>query len=575
MTTAPRSPLRRRALLAVAAAAAWIGVGSRLRRTSGSSPLADAVAAAPESGLCANGSTFENPLALPGRDGWMGFYPVVEPVKLGAMAVADAPTSLAYVIRSGVREWRNPVLLVESKAAMRVAFDNGLAEPTIVHWHGLRVDSANDGNGDRVAAPGARFDYAFQLADRAGIFWYHPHPHGLTAGQAYLGLYAMMLVDDDEDRALGKALATTLGSTDLPLVLSDRRNDARGRYAPTDADRQGGYLGDEMLVNGTVRAYANVSTRGYRLRVLNAANARTLRLAFRGDDGKLLSFRLLGTDGGLLSRAIECRELFVATAERVDLWVDFAGRAIGDSVVLESLAFDPMHGEMHGMASDASTDAGAGAGVPRQMGHDQMGHDQGGHDQGGPDHGGHAADGGSMSTIGDGARLSLLQFRIRERVAPSPGPPATLSTLPAAPRVDSANPAVPFRLSWAKARWRINDRTFDSQDGPIVVPRNTTQTWLLRNYYTSMPHAMHLHGFSMRVLARETSPEFIRALAVDSDGRLPTDLGVKDTLLVWPGESVRVAIDFACAFAGPQDYLLHCHNLEHEDGGMMLRVRVV
>jgi suppressor of ftsI/bilirubin oxidase len=134
---------------------------------------------------------------------------------------------------------------------------------------------------------------------------------------------------------------------------------------------------------------------------------------------------------------------------------------------------------------------------------------------------------------------------------------------------------VPFRLSFAKARWRINDRVFEMAGEPLVVPRNTVQTWLLRNYYTSMPHAMHLHGFTLRVLAREQSPDFLAPLAVDAQGRLATDLGAKDTVLVWPGESVRVAIDFACAFAGPQDYLLHCHNLEHEDGGMMLRVRVV
>ena len=193
-------------------------------------------------------------------------------------------------------------------------------------------------------------------------------------------------------------------------------------------------------------------------------------------------------------------------------------------------------------------------------------------------HAGHAADtsnpaGMSTSAIGDGARLSLLQFRIRERAAASPPPPALLSTL-APPRTSDAD-AVPFRLSFAKARWRINDRVFDMAGEPLVVPRNTVQTWLLRNYYTSMPHAMHLHGFTLRVLAREQSPDFLAPLAVDAQGRLATDLGAKDTVLVWPGESVRVAIDFACAFAGPQDYLLHCHNLEHEDGGMMLRVRVV
>jgi blue copper oxidase len=37
---------------------------------------------------------------------------------------------------------------------------------------------------------------------------------------------------------------------------------------------------------------------------------------------------------------------------------------------------------------------------------------------------------------------------------------------------------------------------------------------------------------------------------------------------------VRVAIDFRHPFAGTQSYLFHCHNLEHEDAGMMLRVDV-
>jgi suppressor of ftsI/bilirubin oxidase len=109
---------------------------------------------------------------------------------------------------------------------------------------------------------------------------------------------------------------------------------------------------------------------------------------------------------------------------------------------------------------------------------------------------------------------------------------------------------------------------------PIEVARDTTETWLLRNYHTSMPHAMHLHAFAFEVLSRETSPDAIAALAVDAQGRLPTDLGRKDTVLVWPGESVRIAIDFTHPFPGPQTYMFHCHNMEHEDGGMMLGVAV-
>jgi suppressor of ftsI/bilirubin oxidase len=175
------------------------------------------------------------------------------------------------------------------------------------------------------------------------------------------------------------------------------------------------------------------------------------------------------------------------------------------------------------------------------------------------------------SAVADGAPLSLLQFRIRAGSNVVAAPPSQLSPPP--PPIPAADER-PLRLGFNKGRWRINDRVYDMAEVPIVVARNATETWLIRNYHTSMPHAMHLHGFQFRVLERETSPDAIAPLAVDTRGRLATDLGWKDTLLVWPGESVKIAIDFRMPFSGEQTYLFHCHNLEHEDGGMMLRVRV-
>ena len=48
-----------------------------------------------------------------------------------------------------------------------------------------------------------------------------------------------------------------------------------------------------------------------------------------------------------------------------------------------------------------------------------------------------------------------------------------------------------------------------------------------------------------------------------------------DTVVVWPGERVRLALDFKQPFRGMQRYMLHCHNLEHEDQGMMVAFAVV
>ena len=78
-----------------------------------------------------------------------------------------------------------------------------------------------------------------------------------------------------------------------------------------------------------------------------------------------------------------------------------------------------------------------------------------------------------------------------------------------------------------------------------------------------------------RVLERQGSPSQVRSRAVDAQGRLATDLGCKDTVLVWPGETVSLSIDFGSPnYLSQQIFLFHCHNLEHEDKGMMLKVRL-
>jgi len=89
-----------------------------------------------------------------------------------------------------------------------------------------------------------------------------------------------------------------------------------------------------------------------------------------------------------------------------------------------------------------------------------------------------------------------------------------------------------------------------------------------------MPHPMHLHGVPFRVLARNGSPEQLKPGVVSKQGLTATDLGWKDTVLVWPDETVRLAVDFSHPFPGDQIYLFHCHNLEHEDQGMMINVKV-
>ncbi|HSV17991.1 MAG TPA: multicopper oxidase family protein [Casimicrobiaceae bacterium] len=548
----PRSPARRRLLQGLTGACAL----ALARASRPDDTHADLV--------CGNaGST--QPLPQPGASGFLGRIrldatPLV--LRAGAAPPGSGVGALAYqAARKGT--FLNPTLVVRKGDPFRVVLDNALDQATIVHWHGFAVDTRNDGGGSVLAAPGERYDYAFDVRNRGGLYWYHPHPHGSSARQLHDGLYGLIDVEDDDTDALRRALDLTPGSTELMLVLRDQ--DPARRYASSVAQSVHGFYGDALRVNGVACAHADVGTRLYRLRILNACNARTLLLGLRTASGERIAFQVIGNDGGLLPAPVVCAAAFLASAERLDILVDLRDAAIGDTLVLETRAFDPMHAELALPAAAAAdepdphaghhaggTAATSGAPPPATSAADP-----------------HAAHGGAWP---EGAARDILQLRVRTRVAYDRTVPAQLSTL--APTDVTGAEERPLRLGYKSGRWRINDRVFVMGETPIEVARDTTEIWLLRNYFTSMPHAMHLHGFPFEVLERETSPDQVKSRAIDRQGRLPSDLGRKDTVLVWPGESVRVAVRFDMPFAGAQTYPFHCHNLEHEDAGMMLGVKV-
>jgi len=527
------------------------------------------VAAAGAQGCGAGDSLF-----IPRDRGFLGRLALDErtlALRAAPISGAAAPQGLsqAYLASVDRRDYVNPTLVLRAGQRVRIDLVNGIAEPTIVHWHGLAVDTRNDGGGSVVARPGEHYGYDFTLRNRGSLYWYHPHPHGLTAGQAYRGMFGLVEISDDDEDRLRAALDLAPGTSEIPLVLRDRR--AGSEYAPSEADRMHGFLGDRALVNETDCAQLDVRTRIYRFRVLNASNARTYLLGWRTADGKPFPFTLIGNDGGLLAAPRTCRDAFIASAERLDILLDLSDLGVGDTLTLETRSFDPMHMEMPASAATPPVDhAAMGHGVPGAAGGGAGSGERAAAGPGAADpHAGHAGHGGSFP---EGSPRALLALRVREKTSYGARIPARLSSLAS---IDVAQATErPLRLGFAKGRWRINDRVFAMGETPIEVRRNSVEVWLIRNYFNSMPHAMHLHGFAFEVLERQTSPDAVAALKIDDRGRLATDLGRKDTVLVWPGESVRIALDFACPFPGDQTYMFHCHNLEHEDGGMMLGVKV-
>ena len=494
-------------------------------------------------------ANFQQKLFMPGAGGPLGVLDVTAPIKIkaGAASFALLPQRespfLLYQTDYAGKAYQNPILRIESGKRFTATLDNALKQPTIIHWHGLHTPAAMDGHPRNTIAPGGRYDYDFTVRNRGGTYWYHTHAHELTAEQAYNGLASFFLVEDDDQRKLAQALDLTLGVTDLPIVIQDKQFDASGKlhYKPGPHESMMGWLGDIILCNLTPNAVQSVMPRSYRLRLLNGSNSRVYRLGFMNGP-TALGFTVIGTDGGLLERPEAATEAFIAPGERLDVLFDAGQVPVGSDIFLKSLAFDAMENE------------GGMGGMPGMPGMGQM------------------MNAMSSSRLPLGAEFNILKLSVvaGERVIAQL--PTLLSSIKPIATAGAAERKV--ELSMGQMRFLINGLTFRMDEIAFDVKRNAVEVWSISNPAIGMPHPMHIHGFSFQVLERIGSPPQMSAAARFGKGRVVSDLGWKDTVLVWPGETVRIALDFTHDFPGDQTYVFHCHNLEHEDAGMMINFRV-
>ena len=471
-----------------------------------------------------------------------GFVPDVE------FVLTAAPDEVALLAGAPTRVWRftgrlitgpadtlqtlpgsylGPVIRLRRGQHVRVRFANQLAEDSIVHWHGLDVSDSADGHPRLAIGYGHEYVYDFEVTSRAGTYWYHPHPHMRTGAQVYQGLAGLLLVSDDDEDALG----LPSGEAELLCVLQDRRFDARNQLvyqAGGMMEMMNGWLGDRALVSGEPQPTRDVDAGWHRVRLLNGSNARIYKLAWSRD----LPMTIIGGDGGLLERPLSRRTLTLAPGQRADVLLDLTGLGAGTDVHLDSLAFP-------------EADAG-GMGMM-----------------------------GNTAPVPNGAPLRMMTLRTRARAGQSFGVPNRLPTFDPSwsSRPDAGTRAVP--VSFQQMQWTLGGRTF-AMEGVAAnetVAAGSTHIWEFANQPGGMgmgmgmeaAHPIHMHGRQFRVLDRTggRTANTLRSGIVDD--------GWRDTVLVLPGETVRVQVTFT---RHPGLYLYHCHILEHEDMGMMRNFRV-
>lgn len=225
-----------------------------------------------------------------------------------------------------------PVLEAKQGVPLEIEFTNRLPEPTVIHWHGLRIPAAMDGTElvQRLVQPGETFTYRFTPPD-AGTFWYHSHAN--ETEQVEKGLYGALIVRAADELELdGEKI----------LVFDDLRLAKSGDLAKFGGivERHNGREGNVRLINGKSEPELTVAAGQIeRWRVVNASSARYVRLSLGG-----VSFQILGTDGGLIEHPVSANEVLLPPGDRVELAVGPFERE-GDVVDIADLPYNRMAGK--------------------------------------------------------------------------------------------------------------------------------------------------------------------------------------------------------------------------------------
>lgn len=305
-----------------------------------------------------------------------------------------------------------------------------------------------------------------------------------------------------------QALNLPQGIYDIPLVIQDKRLTGGLVYNPDTDDQNIGFFGESVLVNGTSGAMMEVETRTYRFRLLNGSNARIYNFAL--SEG--LKFKLIGSDGGLLDAPLEVSNILLAPGERADVLINFDNMPVSTELFLESASF-------------------------------------------------------SGSSSQGNQSFKIMKFKIIKDVADNFIVPTTLMPvvkISESSAVSSRN----FNIGHMMVHGNMNEvmhpidgKTFDANRRDEVVQSGSVEIWEFDNTMGTEIHPMHLHGLQFQVLKRTGGRGSIQAW----------EKGWKDTVLLFPGEKVKIIILFP---ENKGKFVFHCHNLEHEDAGMMLNFEI-
>jgi FtsP/CotA-like multicopper oxidase with cupredoxin domain len=152
----------------------------------------------------------------------------------------------------------------------------------------------------------------------------------------------------------------------------------------------------------------------------------------------------------------------------------------------------------------------------------------------------------------------IMRFDVTSTATDTSTLPTTLATIN---KIDpkSATVSRTWTLDSSNGTWMLNNQPYDPNRIDAQVKLGSTEVWTFENH-SGEYHPIHVHDVEFQV--------------VNEDRGAPPayDAGWKDVFLVKPWSSVQVVTTFNDNLG---TYVIHCHNLEHEDHSMMAQFQVV
>jgi FtsP/CotA-like multicopper oxidase with cupredoxin domain len=466
-------------------------------------------------------------------------------------------------------------------------FDFGIPQ-TINHLHNFHTAPESDGCPWDWADPGEYNDCHYTLA-RAGFSedpgkfpaefrtWHpngafggdaretlsmvftHQHRPGFTAANVYKGQAKIVRLFDERDTGNEQdtragAYRLPSGAYDVPIVIADKHFDSETGQLIFDVFNNDGFLGDHITVNGKIQPYFNVKARKYRFRLLNIGPARLVRLVLR-HGGKNLPVTQISSNGNLLERPIVVTQNELWVAERNDIIVDFTNLS-GQTVYLSN-----------NMAMD----------------------------------GGRKADRDTVINP-DAVGNQLIQFRVGAKVSDPSRIPAAFRPFPDLAQFQSEVVRTRnFRFERTNGMWAINGNLWDEErdhnptelaNPQVQIQRNTAEKWILESDSGGWHHPVHIHFEEGQVLSTDGVAPRVRTrqdiYRVGRDHRrvellirfrdFPEPNYYRNPPKTRRPYGPNQVAGQPATYRHPNEHnrwVMHCHNLTHEDHAMMQTFHIV